>query len=593
MRLRDVTIWLVCVLLGITLLVIAGTQLDYINSQRQELGLIINEAPENAPPSLAFVTVAMGAFRGLVVDILWMRADALKDQGQFFDARQLAEWITTLQPRFAAVWDFHSWNMAYNISVAIPSSQPDERWRWVKNGYELLRDKGIPLNPRSIVLYRQLAMTFQHKIGGVSDDAHKYYKLQLATSMMPLLSSADNQLDSEDNRYFEVLVKAPAGLRDVENDGEVRSLITALKSADGRFKDEKDFVGNYLSLRQNPGRFEQAFKVIDDFRGSNALKRLDVFAKAYQLRHVWKLEPELMQQLNKVYGPIDWTDPNRELSLDWRHPDCHAIYWAVLGLQKAGREEFSIDEINTDRMVVHSLQNLFRYGRIFVYRPLTGGQRQDASEQTQPKREAEVFLRPDLRMFEPYNRAILKVIEKYKDPNSEEYTSHQIGHRNMLKNAVFNFYQAGHGPQAQKIYNQLRQLYPQDEFKARLGVFARDYLLNELKGIQIINARSIVQLLLRQGYLLYAIRDDAAAFGTEKLAKEVYDYYHGSQDPKYLWELPDLGLMKYLALVDFLQDRQYSPDLRSTLLNRISIERPKLAEELKAERDKLLEESER
>ncbi|MBE3144398.1 MAG: hypothetical protein IMZ61_10810, partial [Planctomycetes bacterium] len=154
MRLRDKLIIVVCVVLAVGLLTVAGSRLDFINSQRVEMKLISNEPLQNAPPSLAFATVAMGAFRGLVVDVLWMRADKLKEQGQYFDARQLAEWITVLQPRFAQVWAFQAWNMAYNISVAIPAEQPDQRWQWVKNGYELLRDKGIPLNPKSISLYR-------------------------------------------------------------------------------------------------------------------------------------------------------------------------------------------------------------------------------------------------------------------------------------------------------------------------------------------------------------------------------------------------------------------------------------------------------
>ena len=76
MRPRDNIICLVSVLLAFILLIFAGRQLDYINSQRQEMKLIINAPLENAPPSLAFATVAMGAFRGLVVDVLWMRADS-------------------------------------------------------------------------------------------------------------------------------------------------------------------------------------------------------------------------------------------------------------------------------------------------------------------------------------------------------------------------------------------------------------------------------------------------------------------------------------------------------------------------------------
>ena len=187
MRSKDWLVIVICVLLGATLLTLAQGRIKSIHQAREEMGLVANTSLENAPPSLAFATVAMGAFRGIVVDILWMRADNLKDEGKFFDAKQLAEWITALQPRFAAVWDFHAWNMAYNISVAIPNTQPQERWRWVRNGYELLRDKAIPLNPNSIILYRSLAWIFQHKISGISDDCHRYYKRELALSMRPLL----------------------------------------------------------------------------------------------------------------------------------------------------------------------------------------------------------------------------------------------------------------------------------------------------------------------------------------------------------------------------------------------------------------------
>ena len=224
MRLRDIVIWSVCIVLAVVLLITAGMQLDFINAQRQDMGLILDK-PENVPPSLAFATIATGAFRGLLVDALWIRADKLKEQGQFFDAKQLAELITILQPRFAAVWEFQAWNMAYNISVTIPATQPDQRWRWVKNGYELLRDKGIEKNPNSILLYRELARIFQHKIGGITDDAHRYYKLQLALAMKPLIGTADNQ-------DFIALAEAPKNWQQIIKDANVVPLITALKSAD-------------------------------------------------------------------------------------------------------------------------------------------------------------------------------------------------------------------------------------------------------------------------------------------------------------------------------------------------------------------------
>ena len=156
----------------------------------------------------------------------------------------------------------------------------------------------------------------------------------------------------------------------------IAPFIAALKAADKNFEDDSRFVGNYLSLRQNPARFDPAaFKVIDRFRGTKALEKFDVFAKAWQLRNVWKLDPVLMLELNRTYGPTDFNDPNKHFPLDWRHPDVHAIYWAVQGLRVAGKKdvvkmgkgEYPVDEINTDRVVAHSLQNLFRYGKIFIY----------------------------------------------------------------------------------------------------------------------------------------------------------------------------------------------------------------------------------
>jgi hypothetical protein len=118
----------------------------------------------------------------------------------------------------------------------------------------------------------------------------------------------------------------------------VAPLIKALKSADEAFSDNDRFVSNYLSLRQDSRRFNAAAgRTIDDFRGTKALDKFDIFAKAWQLRKAWKLDPVLMRQINKTYGPIDWSDPNTHLPMDWRHPDSHAIYWAIKGLQIAAK----------------------------------------------------------------------------------------------------------------------------------------------------------------------------------------------------------------------------------------------------------------
>lgn len=585
MRARDILIISISLAVAAGLLYTASAQLDYINTQRQEMGLVVNAPLENAPPSLAFATVAMGAFRGLVVDILWMRADKLKEEGQFFDAKQLAEWITTLQPRFPAVWEFQAWNMAYNISVAIPASQPEQRWRWVRNGYELLRDRGIPTNPKSVQLYRELARIFQHKLGGVSDDAHKYYKLQLAEAMGPLLGSEDNGLTRDDNAFFEALIAAPVRWSQIVNDPNVAPFVQALQEVGEPFTSEQPFVQNYLALRRNAAQFPAAaLDVVDRFRGTEALKRFDIFAKAYELRRTWKLDPALMHQINQEYGPIDFADPNVHHPLDWRHPDSQAIYWALKGLSVAKEKddgETARYETNTQRIVGHSLQNFFRSGKILILSrpPEALEQERQMAEPGASPLENDIFLGPDLRMFDSYNKAVLDIIARYDDERTTQ-ESLENGHRNMLKNAVLSFYQAGLKGEALKIFNQLRKRYPHWEFNVSLEQYAFNRWREELSSFGINDAREQIILQLTDAYRLYAIGDDDAAAGREQLAQQAYDYYNESNEPEFRIDLPPMSVLRYAAIGQFLNSGAYPAYIRQGLLNRIQIERPDLYKQL-------------
>jgi hypothetical protein len=154
-----------------------------LNRDREQLGLTRMNTLENAPPMLAFTTVALGGFRGLIANALWIRANDLQNDDKFFEAAQLASWITDLEPSFTQVWLFQGWNMAYNISVKFKDF-PD-RWRWVERGIELLRDEGLRYNPDNVLIHRELAWFFQHKMGQNLDDANAYYKQQWAEEMTP------------------------------------------------------------------------------------------------------------------------------------------------------------------------------------------------------------------------------------------------------------------------------------------------------------------------------------------------------------------------------------------------------------------------
>lgn len=143
------------------------------------------DSMDSAPPPVVLTTVLLGGFRGIIADILWLRASLLQDKHDYFELVQLADWVTKLEPRFPEVWAFHAWNLAYNISVMLP--QPEDRWRWVMSGIKLLREEGIVYNPRESQLFFELAWIFQNKIGADYDTAHMYYKTTLASEMEDIL----------------------------------------------------------------------------------------------------------------------------------------------------------------------------------------------------------------------------------------------------------------------------------------------------------------------------------------------------------------------------------------------------------------------
>jgi len=158
-----------------------------LEKERERLGVTMTAELRNAPPLLAFITAAGGGFRGVVANILWIRATKLQDEERFFELYTLSDWITKLQPEFSQVWAVQAWNMAWNISVKF--NEPSDRWLWVRSGMELLRDEGLRYNPQDPLLHRELAWIFQDKIGRYTDHAHRYYKQQWITEMYGVLGT--------------------------------------------------------------------------------------------------------------------------------------------------------------------------------------------------------------------------------------------------------------------------------------------------------------------------------------------------------------------------------------------------------------------
>lgn len=409
----------VLLLLAAALLAGVGQFHARLNRQRTqpELGLIrITDLGSNAPPVLAFTTVALGGFRGIIASILWMRANELQNSGKYFEMVQLADWITKLQPAFTQVWIVQAWNMAYNISVKF--SDPADRWRWVQRGIELLRDHGLRYNPRDALMYRELGWFFQHKMGQNLDDAHKFYKASWAREMTALFGGP-----------------------------------------------RPDFAE--LLTPTTP----------------------ETTGRAQLLRDKYKMDVAVMQEVDKLYGP-----------LEWRLPEAHAIYWASVGL-KNSREK---DLITIRRVIYQSMLISVIRGRILYF-----------------ETDGTPVTTPNLDRVALANETYLRLSAE----DTEQPHAIQIAHKNFLREMIYHFYTHGRETEADKWFKLLRGSYPDfvpgnptmeefalQRFTLNVGELSGDRIMVVLSG------------LIHQHYVSLALDEDKRAAGFLRMAEQVYKY---------------------------------------------------------------------
>ena len=457
-------------ILAVALLAGGGLTQRSMNRDRDKLGLTRIEPLENAPPVLAFTTVALGGFRGLISNALWIRANELQDQDKFFEMSQLADWITKLEPHFAQVWLVQAWNMAYNISVKF-KDYPD-RWRWVQRGIELLRDEGLKYNPNELLMYRELAWFFQHKMGANLDDAHMYYKQQWVIEMAPVFGSTN---------------------------------VVALESL--------------VNPTDAAGR-ERTNLLIAKF----------------------KMDPQIVFAVDKQYGP-----------LDWRLPETHAIYWAHVGMQKAKEHPDRVkkDDIMTLRRVVYqSMQLAFQRGRLI------------------PNYFQKRFeYGPNIALIPKVNAAWEE--QMAEDPANAEHMGK--GHRNFLRDAVYNLYIHNRESEAAKWFKQLGEKYPNKTIiDGDPNSFPRNVTLDEFCFAKLSEAigetdqrgmKSILEALITQSYMSLVIDEDDRAAGFMMTARKAHARYNskvaarqGSIDMPPFEEIQQVVLKQMLDPEDGLPD---------------------------------------
>lgn len=454
---------LVAGLLALVFLALAGATSIAVNASASRSKLVwTDSASDNDPPQVA-LGIAMGAFRGLFVNVLWIRANNLKEAGKYYEARDLATAITKLQPRFPRVWVFHAWNMAYNISVTTQTRE--ERWSWVNQGIQLLRDEGIPANPNDLLMHKELAWMFLHKIQGYTDDANGYYKRKLAEEWTwvlglpppPSPDMKDRQVAVE--RYlewFRPITQAPDRIEDVvKARPEVGALLRELQARIGtspgfdllrRYEFARELSTSALrfQIQANSGPKTSAMmEIIKDPKFAEAWPPLLAHVRKRVLIDQYHMEPDRMLRYMEYYGPMDW-----------RHAASHAIYWSARGTEQAlprfsveNRKNF--DFINNDRITIQAVQELARTGEIYfsVLDFLAGNN--------------EFYLAmPNVHFVRTYGDILQALVERsWADTDKRVYSFYSAGYENFLKDQIRYYYRRGQKDIAEKLYSDLRN-YP-------------------------------------------------------------------------------------------------------------------------------------
>jgi hypothetical protein len=113
---------------------------------------------------------ALGGFRSLVADFLWIQAHQAWERTEWGRMALLFDNVTALQPRSVMFWDMAAWHMAWNASVAARENprQPNEalRIKAQREYFDLGKDfleRGIRNNPDRYLLRERLGMLYKEK----------------------------------------------------------------------------------------------------------------------------------------------------------------------------------------------------------------------------------------------------------------------------------------------------------------------------------------------------------------------------------------------------------------------------------------------
>lgn len=149
---------------GIVCMGLSALCLHFLNAQRPAL---VREDPESEKTlkslAVTFPRLTLGGMRGIASTYLWMQAEDDKNDRKWIELESKYTQIGALQPYFASVYIYHSWNQAYNLSAQW--QEQETKYKWVLDGIAYLY-KGEDFNPANADIMLEESQLYAMKLGG-------------------------------------------------------------------------------------------------------------------------------------------------------------------------------------------------------------------------------------------------------------------------------------------------------------------------------------------------------------------------------------------------------------------------------------------
>ncbi|HVT80947.1 MAG TPA: hypothetical protein VHM90_09840 [Phycisphaerae bacterium] len=190
---------------GVVLLAVSALCLNWLNAQRPAL---VREDPESEKTlgslAVTFPRLTLGGVRGIASTYLWLQAEDDKNDRKWIELESKYTKIGALQPYFASVYIYHSWNEAYNLSAQW--QEQETKYKWVLDGIAYLY-KGEDFNPANPDIMYEESQLYAMKLGGAFERI--YYRQhwrsdisQLHTLNTTATAKTDAAVALQHIRYF-------------------------------------------------------------------------------------------------------------------------------------------------------------------------------------------------------------------------------------------------------------------------------------------------------------------------------------------------------------------------------------------------------